>query len=191
MAEGAYRARGRTPPVCREMVRTLLHGHRYDGSRATRELGLAYTPARETFRRTIAWALDAGLVTRRLPGWESSGRRPGYVGLTRQREGAMERDDDTTTDRPAGDAATGGHSRDEHPAGPSQPDEGGFEEGAEQEPDSRADARLRARRRTRSDDDTGKAEGRYSRGTEDPATEEASNEGRFSEGIEQLPHDGD
>ena len=77
MAEGAYRARGRTPPVCREMVRTLLHGHRYDGSRATRELGLAYTPARETFRRTIAWALDAGLVTRRLPGWESPGAARG------------------------------------------------------------------------------------------------------------------
>jgi dihydroflavonol-4-reductase len=55
------------------MVRTLLHGHRYDGSRASRELGLAYTPLRETFRRTIAWALDAGLVTRRLPGWDSAG----------------------------------------------------------------------------------------------------------------------
>lgn len=27
-------------PLCREMVRTLLHGHIYDGSRATRELGL-------------------------------------------------------------------------------------------------------------------------------------------------------
>jgi dihydroflavonol-4-reductase len=71
--EAAFRLRGRTPPVCREMVRTLLHGHRYDGSRAERELGLTYTPARETFRRTIAWALAAGLVTRPLPGWESPG----------------------------------------------------------------------------------------------------------------------
>ena len=26
-------------PLCREMVRTLLHGHRYDGSRIERELG--------------------------------------------------------------------------------------------------------------------------------------------------------
>ena len=25
---------GKHPPVCREMVRTMLHGHRYDGSRA-------------------------------------------------------------------------------------------------------------------------------------------------------------
>jgi dihydroflavonol-4-reductase len=75
--EAAFRLRGRTPPVCREMVRTLLHGHRYDGSKAERELGLAYTPARETFRRTIAWALEAGLVHRRLPAWESPAPTPG------------------------------------------------------------------------------------------------------------------
>ena len=48
VVEGAFRVRGRKPPFCREMVRTLLHGHRYDGSRATRELGLEYTPVRET-----------------------------------------------------------------------------------------------------------------------------------------------
>jgi dihydroflavonol-4-reductase len=64
LIEGAYRARGRTPPVCREMVRTLLHGHRYDGARATRDLGLVYTPVRETFRRTIEWAAREGLVAR-------------------------------------------------------------------------------------------------------------------------------
>ena len=62
VVEGAYRARGRKPPVCREMVRTLLHGHRYDGSRAERELGLRYTPVAETFRRTIEWAREQGLV---------------------------------------------------------------------------------------------------------------------------------
>jgi dihydroflavonol-4-reductase len=62
LIEGAFRVRGRTPPVCREMVRTLLHGHRYDGSRATRELGLQYTPVTETFRRTIEWAVGEGLV---------------------------------------------------------------------------------------------------------------------------------
>jgi dihydroflavonol-4-reductase len=60
---GAFRLAGRHPPLCREMVRTLLHGHRYDGSRATRELGLAYTPVRETFGRTIAWARAEGLVS--------------------------------------------------------------------------------------------------------------------------------
>lgn len=65
--EGAFRLSGRTPPMCREMVRTILHGHRYDGSRATRELGLAYTPVADTFRRTIDWAVAEGLVARPLP----------------------------------------------------------------------------------------------------------------------------
>jgi dihydroflavonol-4-reductase len=64
LIEGAFRARGKRPPVCREMVRTLLHGHRYDGSRATRELGLRYTPIADTFRRTIEWAAREGLVER-------------------------------------------------------------------------------------------------------------------------------
>jgi dihydroflavonol-4-reductase len=63
VVEGAFRVRGRKPPFCREMVRTLLHGHRYDGSKATRELGLEYTPVAETFRRTIEWARREGLVT--------------------------------------------------------------------------------------------------------------------------------
>jgi dihydroflavonol-4-reductase len=62
VVELAYKLRGKQPPLCREMVRTLLHGHRYDGSRATRELGLTYTPIEETFRRTIAWARAEGLV---------------------------------------------------------------------------------------------------------------------------------
>ena len=66
MNEAAFRARRRTPPICRARVRTLLHGHRYDGSRATRELGLVYTPVASTFRRTIEWALAEGLVTRPL-----------------------------------------------------------------------------------------------------------------------------
>jgi dihydroflavonol-4-reductase len=68
VVEGAYRVRGKAPPVCREMVRTLLHGHRYDGTRAERELGLRYTPVAETFRRTIEWAVREGLVKRPTPG---------------------------------------------------------------------------------------------------------------------------
>jgi dihydroflavonol-4-reductase len=63
LVEAAFRVRGKQPPVCREMVRTLLHGHRYDGSRAARELGLRYTPVADTFRRTIDWAVAEGLVT--------------------------------------------------------------------------------------------------------------------------------
>lgn len=69
VVEGAFRLRGGTPPVCREMIATMLHGHRYDGSRATRELGLRYTPVRDTFARTIEWALAEGLVRRPLPAW--------------------------------------------------------------------------------------------------------------------------
>jgi dihydroflavonol-4-reductase len=61
-AELVSRARGKHPSVCREMVRTLLHGHRYDGSRAERELGLVYTPARETILRTVEWARSEGLL---------------------------------------------------------------------------------------------------------------------------------
>lgn len=63
--EIAGRARGRTPPVCREIVRTLRHGHRYDGSKAARELGLAYTEPGVTLRRTVEWLVHEGLVARR------------------------------------------------------------------------------------------------------------------------------
>jgi len=54
--------------MCRARIRTILHGHRYDGSRATRDLGLSYAPAADTLRRTIEWAVAEGLVTRPLPG---------------------------------------------------------------------------------------------------------------------------
>jgi dihydroflavonol-4-reductase len=57
------RARGRRPSVCREMVRTILHGHAYDGSRATRELGLVYTPVEESLRRAVDWYVAEGLVS--------------------------------------------------------------------------------------------------------------------------------
>ena len=67
LVEAASRARRRKPPLCREMVRTMLHGHRYDGSRAERELGLRYRPIGETFAATIEWALGAGLIRRELP----------------------------------------------------------------------------------------------------------------------------
>jgi dihydroflavonol-4-reductase len=60
--ERGFKLAGRRPPVCREMVRTLLHGHRYDGSRAERELGLRYTDPRETLRKTVDWARAEGLI---------------------------------------------------------------------------------------------------------------------------------
>jgi len=51
-----------TPRICRELARTLTHGHAYDGSKASRELGLHYTPIEETLRRTIAWWEEQGLL---------------------------------------------------------------------------------------------------------------------------------
>ena len=44
------------------MVRVLIHGHAYDGSRAERELGLRYTPLHDTLERTLRWARAEGLV---------------------------------------------------------------------------------------------------------------------------------
>jgi dihydroflavonol-4-reductase len=66
--ELAARLTRRTPPICRAMVETMLHGHRYDGSRAARELGLTYTPVEETLRATIEWATAQGLMRSRPAG---------------------------------------------------------------------------------------------------------------------------
>lgn len=59
-----YRLSGRSARVCPELVRTLRHGHTYDGSRATNELGLEYTPAADTLRRLVEWAADQGLLVK-------------------------------------------------------------------------------------------------------------------------------
>lgn len=61
--EAAYGLAGRQPPLCREAARVMLHGHRYDGSRAETELGLTYTPVEETIRRTVAWFRSENLLT--------------------------------------------------------------------------------------------------------------------------------
>jgi dihydroflavonol-4-reductase len=63
--EALGRARRSNPRICRELARTLIHGHAYDGSMATRALGLRYTPIEETLRRTVEWWLEQGLVSRR------------------------------------------------------------------------------------------------------------------------------
>jgi len=57
----------RDPIVCPGMLRTLLHGHRYDGSRAVRDLGLTYTPLEETLRRTLDWYAERGMLGSRDP----------------------------------------------------------------------------------------------------------------------------
>jgi dihydroflavonol-4-reductase len=76
-------ALGLASPLCTEAVRVLLHGHRYDGSRARRELGLAYTPIRRTFERTLAWFAEEGLigpVPRLGPATPGSTGGPGQLG---------------------------------------------------------------------------------------------------------------
>jgi dihydroflavonol-4-reductase len=65
--EAVARIRGRDPRICRELARTLTHGHAYDGSKAVRELGLRYTPIEETLRRTVEWWVDEQLVPAPAP----------------------------------------------------------------------------------------------------------------------------
>ena len=48
--------------VCPELVTTLLHGHRFDGTKASEELNFVYTPVRDTIERTVAWLDDEGLI---------------------------------------------------------------------------------------------------------------------------------
>jgi dihydroflavonol-4-reductase len=74
--DAGFRLRRRPSPVCPARVNTILHGHRYDGSLAQRELGIAYTPVRETFRRTIEWARAEGLAP---TVWRSSVRDAGSL----------------------------------------------------------------------------------------------------------------
>ncbi len=68
VVELGSRLMGRQPRFCREMIRVMSFGHSYNGSRATRDLGLEYTSARDTIQRTIEWFMTEGLVTRKLPG---------------------------------------------------------------------------------------------------------------------------
>ncbi|MCL1598377.1 MAG: NAD-dependent epimerase/dehydratase family protein [Actinomycetia bacterium] len=64
----AARALSRVRPssgICPALVRTLLHGHTFDGAKAERDLGLVYHPIEDTFRRTIDWFLAEGLLEAR------------------------------------------------------------------------------------------------------------------------------
>ena len=62
VAGAAFHLARRRAPVCREMLRTLAHGHDYDGAPAARELGFTYTPLEETLRRALEWYVERGLV---------------------------------------------------------------------------------------------------------------------------------
>ena len=49
-------------PICVEMLRTLLHGHRFDVSRSIADLGMVYTPIGETLSRTVRWLASEGFI---------------------------------------------------------------------------------------------------------------------------------
>ncbi len=66
LAGTLYRPFSRRPPICSEMVRTLLHGHAYDGSRAAQELGFEYQPVADFIRSTLAWYSQQGLIRQRI-----------------------------------------------------------------------------------------------------------------------------
>jgi dihydroflavonol-4-reductase len=46
--------------ICPALVRTLLHGHRFDPTRATDDLGVTFRPATETLGRTAEWLVAEG-----------------------------------------------------------------------------------------------------------------------------------
>jgi dihydroflavonol-4-reductase len=52
------------PAICPATIRALLHGHRYDGSRATRELGLVYRSLEDTLERVLIWYRTHGMLTK-------------------------------------------------------------------------------------------------------------------------------
>jgi dihydroflavonol-4-reductase len=53
--------------ICPALVRTLLHGHRFDATRATEQLGVTFRPATETLERTAEWLLAKGYVQEQRP----------------------------------------------------------------------------------------------------------------------------
>ena len=53
---------GGDQPICVEMLRTLLHGHRFDVSKSVNELGIAYTPLDDTLGRTVGWLVEEDFV---------------------------------------------------------------------------------------------------------------------------------
>lgn len=61
-AASVGRLLGRELPFCREMVRVMTFGHRYDGTRAATELGLTYTPIETTIARLLEWFRAEGLL---------------------------------------------------------------------------------------------------------------------------------
>jgi len=72
--EWGGRLSGRRPRFCAELIRTVLHGSRYDSAKAERELQLSFTPLRAMVFQTVVWYAQAGHVKHSLPRLASEGR---------------------------------------------------------------------------------------------------------------------
>ena len=48
--------------ICPELITTLLHGHRFDGTRAAADLRFTYTDVSDTIARTVTWLAEQGLI---------------------------------------------------------------------------------------------------------------------------------
>jgi len=48
--------------VCPELITTLLHGHRFDGTKASEELRFTYTDVSDTIGRTVTWLDKEGFI---------------------------------------------------------------------------------------------------------------------------------
>lgn len=48
--------------ICPALVRTLLHGHRFDAARAESALNMDFWPASDTLARTVEWFVSEGLI---------------------------------------------------------------------------------------------------------------------------------
>ncbi|MGH7424841.1 MAG: NAD-dependent epimerase/dehydratase family protein [Candidatus Methylomirabilales bacterium] len=72
--EWGGRHSGRRPRFCTELIRTILHGSRYDSAKAERELKLSFTPLGAMVFQTVVWYAQAGHVKHSLPHLASEGR---------------------------------------------------------------------------------------------------------------------
>ncbi|MCW5980698.1 MAG: NAD-dependent epimerase/dehydratase family protein [Bryobacteraceae bacterium] len=65
MEEAIANLRRRPPMLPRETIAHVTHGFQVDGSKAIRELGIAYTPMEESLRQAIVWYWQQGLLKRK------------------------------------------------------------------------------------------------------------------------------
>ena len=140
------------------------------GALPARELGLDYTPVRDTLARTVAWALEQGLITKSLPAFQ--GGRVGEscphadgVDLRQTDDGDMTMDDDDRSRR-------------------HDDDESDFAKGERTLPEEDVEPDFARGERTKPRDEH--HHGRFSTGIEQEP-HEPERRGRFSEGIEERP----